>query len=85
MKSVANEAGSARTGESLRAAVVIDTEQVHGHLDEVVRSTVETTLNQVLDEEADWIAGAGKSQRSSKRQDTRAECYRLELLANVLS
>jgi transposase-like protein len=58
---------------------VVDTEQVRGHLDEVVRSTVEQTLNQLLDEEADRVAGAGKYERSEGRMDTRAGSYRRKL------
>lgn len=60
MKSVSTDAGqereagrrepdSSRPG-GLKSAVTIDTEQVRGHLDEVVRSTVEQTLNQLLDD-----------------------------------
>ena len=67
------------TAEGLKAAVMIDTEKVRGHLDEVVRSTVEATLNQLLDEEADRIAGAGKYERSSERKDTRAGSYQRKL------
>lgn len=63
----------------LGGAFRVDTEQVRGHLDEVVRSTVEQTLNQLLDEEADRIAGAGKYERSSQRKDTRAGSYQRKL------
>ena len=38
-------------------AVRVDEGKICSHLDEVVRSTVEQTLNQMLDEEADRIAG----------------------------
>ena len=50
-------------GEGLRQAIVVDAEKVRGHVDEVVRSTVEATLNQLLEEEADRIAGAGRYER----------------------
>lgn len=66
-------------GEGLRQAIVVDAEKVRGHVDEVVRSTVEATLNQLLDEEADRIAGAGKYERTADRQDTRAGSYRRKL------
>lgn len=81
MGSVPVDAGSASVGaaEGLKAAVTIDTEKVRGHLDEVVRSTVEATLNQLLDEEADRVAGAGKYERSPDRQDTRAGSYQRTL------
>mgnify|MGYP002382327936 CR=1 FL=1 len=79
MESVSNGVGSASETDDLKAAVTIDTEKVRGHLDEVVRSTVEATLNQLLDEEADRIAGAGKYERSSERKDTRAGSYQRKL------
>lgn len=81
MESVSTNAGTAseRAGEGLDAALVIDTEKVRSHLDEVVRSTVEQTLNELLDAEADRIAGAGRYQRSPDRQDTRAGSYRRTL------
>lgn len=52
MESVSTDPGSASpmAAEVLRQALVIDMEKVRGHLDEVVRSTVEQTLNQLLDE-----------------------------------
>jgi transposase-like protein len=81
MESVSGNAGTARepAGEGLKSAVVVDTEKVRSHLDEVVRSTVEETLNQLLDQEADRVAGAGKYERSAERMDTRAGSYRRKL------
>jgi putative transposase len=70
---------SAGTRESnvagLAGAVTVDEAKVRSHLDEVVRSTVEQTLNQLLDEEADRVAGAGRYERSAERVDTRAGSY----------
>ncbi|MBX3407041.1 MAG: IS256 family transposase [Phycisphaeraceae bacterium] len=63
----------------MNGAIVVDAEKVRGHLDEVVRSTVEQTLNQLLDEEADRVAGAGRYERSADRQDTRAGSYQRKL------
>lgn len=77
MQSVTENGGSA--SDVIQQAITVDTEKVRGHLDEVVRSTVEATLNQLLDEEADRIAGAGKYERSADRQDTRAGSYRRRL------
>ena len=71
--------GGGVDGEVLRQAIVVDTEKVRGHLDEVVRSTVEATLNQLLDEEADRIAGAGKYERTAERKDTRSGSYQRKL------
>ena len=45
------------------------------HLDEVVRSTVEETLNALLDAEADHLCGARKYERTEGRKDTRAGSY----------
>jgi transposase-like protein len=67
------------TREALKQAITVDTEKVRGHLDEVVRSTVEATLNQLLDEEADRIAGAGKYERTPERKDFRAGSYQRKL------
>jgi transposase-like protein len=81
MESVSKNARTASVlcEDGLKAAVVVDTEKVRGHLDEVVRSTVEQTLNQLLDEEADRVAGAGRYERSAERQDTRAGSYQRKL------
>lgn len=81
MESVSTDTGSASpmAADVLRQALVIDTEKVRGHLDEVVRSTVEQTLNQLLDEEADRVAGAGKYERSADRKDTRSGSYQRRL------
>ena len=81
MESVSTDAGTASpsTTDVLKDAIVVDTQQVRSHLDEVVRSTVEQTLNQLLDEGADRVAGAGKYERSADRRDTRAGSYRRKL------
>lgn len=41
--------------------VQIDEGRIQAHLDEVVRSTVEETLNALLDAEADHLCGAGSA------------------------
>ncbi len=46
---------------------------------EIVRSTVEETLNQMLDAEADKMCNADKYQRTEAREDTRAGHYRRKL------
>ena len=45
------------------------------HLGEMVRGTVEETLNVMLDAEADRLCGAARYERSQARQDTRAGSY----------
>jgi len=52
--------------------VQIDEGRIQAHLDEVVRSTVEETLNALLDAEADRLCGARKYERTESRKDTRA-------------
>jgi putative transposase len=55
--------------------VQIDEGRIQTHLDEVVRSTVEETLNALLDAEADRLCGAKKYEHSAERKDTRAGSY----------
>jgi putative transposase len=59
--------------------IQVDQAQVEKHLDEVVRGTVEATLNGLLDAEADVLCGAGRYQRSPDRVDTRAGHYSRKL------
>jgi transposase-like protein len=66
-------AGEARS--SLGPVVKIDEGRIREHLDEVVRSTVEETLNALLDAEADHLCGARKYERTEGRKDTRAGSY----------
>ena len=44
-----------------------------------MRATVEETLNQLLDSEADRLCGAGRYERSAERVDTRAGSYPRQL------
>jgi putative transposase len=55
--------------------VQIDEGRIQARLDEVVRSTVEETLNALLDAEADQLCGARKYERTEGRKDTRAGSY----------
>jgi putative transposase len=64
------EAGSET--KTLGSVVQIDEGKIQAHLDEVVRSTVEETLNALLDAEADQLCGARKYERVEGRKDTRA-------------
>ena len=65
--------GGAR--QPLGPVVQIDDGRIQAHLDEVVRSTVEETLNALLDAEADELCGARKYERTEGRKDTRAGSY----------
>ena len=77
MESVAGttDGTSVAAKEALDGAIVVDTGQVKSHLDDVVRSAVEETLNKLLDEEADRVCRAQRYERSPDRQDTRAGSY----------
>ena len=55
--------------------IQVDQEQIHQHLDRVVRDSVEQTLNALLDAEADALCGARKYERSPDRVDYRAGTY----------
>ena len=63
----------------LGAVVQIDEGKIRAHLDEVVRATVEETLNALLDAEADHLCGARKYERTEGRKDTRAGSYDRQL------
>ena len=52
---------------------------VHDHLGEMVRGTVEETLNRMLDAEADRLCNAEKYERNDARTDTRAGHYQRNL------
>lgn len=57
----------------------IDDERVRGHLDKVVRDTVEETLNAMLDAEADQLCNAARYERTALRRDSRAGKYERKL------
>ena len=71
------EAGveTASEPKALGAVVQIDDNQIRAHLSGVVRSTVEETLNALLDAEADHLCGVRKYERTEGRRDTRAGSY----------
>jgi putative transposase len=72
-----SEAGSET--KALGSVVQIDEGKIQAHLDQVVRSTVEETLNALLDAEADQLCGARKYERAEGRKDTRAGSYERQL------
>lgn len=59
----------------LHKVIQIDEEQIQDHLGELVRGTVEETLNNLLDAEADQLCNAARYERSDARKDTRAGYY----------
>jgi transposase-like protein len=52
---------------------------IQGHLSEMVRHSVEETLNQMLEAEADRLCNADKYQRCEARKDPRAGFYQRKL------
>jgi putative transposase len=59
--------------------IKIDEGKVRQHVEEVVRQSVEETLNGLLDAEADELCGAKRYERSIERLDTRAGHYERKL------
>ena len=60
---------------ALGKVVQIDEAKIQDHLGELVRGTVEETLNAMLDAEADAMCGAQRYERNPDRVDTRAGHY----------
>ncbi len=67
------------TPSLLNNVITIDDERIKNHLDRVVRSSVEETLNALLDAEADRLCNAQRYERSAARRDTRAGHYERNL------
>lgn len=67
-------AGSANGG-NFEGVIRIEEEKIRSHVGEVVRQTVEETLNSLLQAEADELCGAKRYARSPERLDTRAGHY----------
>ena len=63
----------------LSKVIRIDESEIRGHLDEMVRGTVEETLNAMLDAEADEMCNAQRYEHSPDRVDTRAGNYKRKL------
>jgi transposase-like protein len=66
---------SVASSEPKRSVIQIDEAQVRSHVEEVVRSSVEETLNGMLDAEADRLCQAKRYERTEGRVDTRAGSY----------
>jgi len=65
--------------ESQAGIIRIDEQEVKDHLGEVVRGTVEETLNGLLEAEAQELCGAARYERTAERKDTRAGHYERNL------
>ena len=70
---------STKTAENLSKVIKIDEAQIRNHLGEMVRSTVEDTLNDMLDAEANQLCRAERYERTEARVDSRAGHYKRKL------
>ena len=60
--------------KAMGQVIQIDEARIRDHLGEMVRGTVEETLNAMLDAEADQLCGAARYERSEARQDILRTC-----------
>lgn len=65
--------------KKLGNVIEINETQIQDHLGELVRGTVEETLNTMLDAEADSLCNAARYERTAQRTDTRAGYYERDL------
>jgi putative transposase len=65
--------------KTLSKVIKIDEAKIHSHLDQMVRSSVEQTLNELLDAEADQLCNAKLYERTEARTDQRAGHYKRRL------
>ncbi|MEJ2653350.1 MAG: IS256 family transposase [Gammaproteobacteria bacterium] len=63
----------------LGQVIEIDEARIRDHLGELVRGSVEETLNALLDAEADQLCNAARYERTEARRDTRAGRYERKL------
>jgi len=61
--------------ESLSKVIKIDEARIQSHLDQIVRSTVEETLNDLLNAVADRLCNAKRYEQVEERTDQRAGHY----------
>jgi putative transposase len=66
-------------GKELGKVIHIDEGKIEDHLGQMVRKSVEATLNEMLDAEAEQLCNAGRYERSPDRVDTRAGHYKRKL------
>jgi len=70
---------SAQEHEDLSQIIKIDEAKVSGHLSDLVRKTVQETLNEMLDAEAQQMCQARRYERTEARKDCRAGFYQRKL------
>ncbi len=65
--------------KKLGKVIQINEVQIRTQLGELVRGSVEDTLNQLLNEEADQLCNASRYERTEARQDYRSGHYKRKL------
>jgi putative transposase len=65
--------------EDLSRIIKIDEAKISGHLNGLVRKTVQETLNEMLDTEAQGMCNAQRYERTEARKDCRAGFYQRKL------
>jgi putative transposase len=78
-----NQGEAGQEVAKLSQVIQIDEGKIQAHLGEVVRSTVEETLNALLDAEADRLCRAERYERTEARKETRAGSYQRQLHTQV--
>jgi putative transposase len=74
---------SAQSDKNFNNVIKINEQQIRNHLGEMVRSTVEKTLNDMLDAEADQFCNAQRYERTDERINGRAGHYKRKLHTNA--
>ena len=69
--------------KDLGQVIRIDDERLRDYLRNVVRGSVEETLNAMLEAEAEQLCNAGRYERTEARRDTRAGSYRRKLVTQA--
>src|SRR4030042_1821749 len=70
---------SAKSDNNLSNVIKINEAQIQDHLGQMVRNTVEETLNAMLDAEADQLCNAKRYEHTEVRTDQRAGHYKRTL------
>ena len=70
---------SAESDKNLSNVIKINEAQIENHLGRMVRSTVEETLNQMLEAEANQLCNAQRYERTAERTNGRAGHYKRKL------
>ena len=65
--------------KNMGKVIQIDEGQIRKHLGELVRGSVEETLNQLLDAEADQLCNAARYEKTDAWQDNGAGHYKRKL------